>query len=144
MGDYYSCRISYDKVDENGLSRKALESYVVEADSFGDAENRIKEELASYISSEVIVEDVSKTLFKEVFVTDDGTGDRWYKARLAFITFDERTKREKHSIVNYLVQGNTINEAVKNIDSVLGKTMFDYQSMSVQYSAFVDVMFAEK
>jgi hypothetical protein len=65
--------------------------------------------------------------------------DKWYKAKLQFITIDEKTDKEKRSSVNYLVQAGSFNGAVKNIDEVMGGTMIDYVIASVSETTLMDV-----
>ena len=50
---WFECKIAYEKVMEDGLQKKVNESYVVDALSFTEAENRIMEEMSSYISGEL-------------------------------------------------------------------------------------------
>ena len=65
--------------------------------------------------------------------------DRWYKAKLQFITIDEKTEKEKRSNVNYLVQAGTLRGAVGNVESVMGTTMIDYVIASVSETTLMDV-----
>ncbi len=136
---WFICKIRYEKVMEDGLQKKVTETYVVDAISFSEAEKRIIEEMSSYISGEFTVEDIKKAPFKEIFFTEDVSSDRFYKAKLQFITIDEKTEKEKRSTVNYLVQAASLNGAVKNIDEVMGGTMLDYVSCAVQETPIMDV-----
>jgi len=95
--------------------------------------------MSSYISGAFDVADIKKASYKEVFFSDEETADRWYKAKLQFITIDEKTEKEKRSNVNYLVQAGSLNGAVKNIDEVMGGTMIDYVIASVSETTLMDV-----
>ena len=136
---WFECKIRYEKVTEDGLQKKVNENYVVDALSFSEAETRITEEMSSYISGEFEVADIKKAAYKEVFFTDDNIADKWYKAKLQFITIDEKTEKEKRSSVNYLVQAGSMNGAMKNIDEVMGGTMIDYVVTSVAETTLMDV-----
>ena len=124
---------------EDGLQKKVTESYTVDALSFSEAEERIIEEMSSYISSEFTVQDIKKASYCEIFFSDAELADKWYKAKLQFITIDEKTEKEKRSSVNYLVQAGTLNGAVKSIDEVMGGTMIDYVIASVAETTLMDV-----
>ncbi len=137
--NWFECRIAYEKIMEDGMQKKVKENYVVDALSFTEAEQRIMEEMSSYISGAFDVADIKKASYKEVFFSDEETADRWYKAKLQFITIDEKTEKEKRSNVNYLVQAGTLNGAVKNIDEVMGGTMIDYVIASVSETTLMDV-----
>ena len=136
---WFECRIAYEKVMEDGLQKKVNENYVVDALSFTEAEKRIMEEMSSYISGEFTIKDIKIAPYKEIFFSDDELADRWYKAKLEFITIDEKTEKEKRSAVNYLVQAGTLKGAVGNIESVMGTTMIDYVIASVAETKLMDV-----
>ena len=136
---WFECKIGYEKVMEDGLQKKVNESYVVDALSFTEAEKRIMEEMSSYISGEFTIKDIKIAPYKEIFFSDEDLADRWYKAKLEFITIDEKTEKEKRSAVNYLVQAGTLKGAVGNIESVMGTTMIDYVIASVTETKLMDV-----
>ena len=136
---WFECKIGYEKVMEDGLQKKVTESYVVDALSFTGAEKRIMEEMSSYISGEFTIKDIKIAPYKEIFFSDDEMADRWYKAKLQFITIDEKTEKEKRSNVNYLVQAGTLKGAVNNIESVMGTTMIDYVIAAVNETTLMDV-----
>jgi hypothetical protein len=124
---------------EDGLQKKVTETYTTDALSFTEAEQRIMEEMSSYISGEFDIKDIKIAPYKEIFFSDADSADRWYKAKLQFITIDEKTAKEKRSSVNYLVNAGTLNGAVKNIDEVMGGTMIDYVIASVAETQIMDV-----
>lgn len=136
---WFECKIRYDKVMEDGLQKKVTEAYVVDALSFSEAEERIIEEMSSYISGEFDVADIKIASYKEIFFSDDDTADKWFKAKLQFITIDERTEKEKRSTVNYLVQAGSFGGALKNINEVMGGTMIDYVVASMAETTMMDV-----
>jgi hypothetical protein len=95
--------------------------------------------MSSYISGEFNVTDIKKAPYGEIFFSDQEMADRWYKAKLQFITLDEKTEKEKRSNVNYLVQAGSFNGAVKNLEEVMGGTMIDYSIVSVNETTLMDV-----
>ena len=103
---WFECKIRYEKTMEDGMQKKVTEAYVVDAPSFSEAEERIIEEMSSYISGEFNVTDIKKAPYGEIFFSDQEMADRWYKAKLQFITLDEKTEKEKRSNVSYLVEGS--------------------------------------
>ena len=137
--EWFECKIRYEKVMEDGLQKKVTEQYTVDALSFTEAEQRITEEMSSYISGSFDITDIKKAPYKEIFFSDDESADRWYKTKLQFITIDEKSEKEKRSNVNYLVQAGTLNAAVRNIDEVMGGTMIDYIISSVAETTLMDV-----
>ena len=137
--EWFETKIKYEKTMEDGQQKKVSEQYVVDALSFTEAERRITEEMSAYISGEFDVADIKKATYKEIFFSDAESADRWYKAKLQFITIHEKTEKEKRSNVYYLVQAGTLPAAVKNIDEVMGGTMIDYVIFSVTETTLMDV-----
>ena len=137
---WFEAKIQYEKVMEDGLQKKVVELHVVDALSYAEAENRIIEEMSAYISGEYEVKDLKKAPYKEIFFDDqDPQADRYYKAKLEFITIDERTDKEKRSRVTYLVQASDLHRAMKNVDEVMSGTMIDYEACAVDDTKIIDV-----
>ena len=65
--------------------------------------------------------------------------DKWYKAKLQFITIDEKSEKEKRSNVTYLVQAKSLARALRYIDEVMGKTMIDYDVVGLNETKLMDV-----
>ncbi len=136
---WFVCGISYEKTMGDGIQKRVTENYVIDALSFTEAEERIVKEMESYISGGFDVKTCAIAPFKEVFFADGDAADKWYKARLDFISFDEKTEKEKRTKVCYLVNAGTIGEALKNINDVMGGTMIDYVTTSLQETNYWDV-----
>lgn len=136
---WFECKVRYEKTQEDGTQKKVTEQYTVDALSFSEAEHRIMEEMSAYISGEFEITDVKKAPYKEVFFSDNELDDRYYKAKLVFITIDEHTEKEKRSAVTYLVQAGTFDGAVKNINEVMNGTMIDYEKSNISETKLMDV-----
>lgn len=138
--EWFECKVQYEKVTEDGTNKKVTELYVVEAISFTEAESRIVEEMSQYISGEYEVKDIKKAKYKEIWLSDDVSADRYYKAKLQFITLDEKSGKEKRSNFVSLVEASTLNNAIKGIDEVMGKTAIDYTSVEAKETKIIDVI----
>lgn len=136
---WFECKMRYEKTGDDGMPKKVIETYVVDAVSFGEAESRILEEMSSYVSGEIEVVDLKIAQYKEIFFADNDLADKWYKAKLAFITIDEKTDKEKKTSVYYLVNAGNINSALKNVDEIMGGTMIDYQTCNLTETQIIDV-----
>ena len=138
--DWFEVKMRYDKVHEDGYEKKVTESYVVEALSFGEAEKTAMEFLGSYVSGEIQVVNINLMKFQEVFFNEQESCDRYYKAILQFITIDEKTEREKHTQVYYLVQASSFDNCKDTIRTIMDDTMIDYQIASVSETKVIDVI----
>ena len=136
---WFECKVRYEKTGDDGMPRKVTETYVVDALSFSEAESRILEEMGKYVSGELEVCDLKIAQYKEIFFADNDLADKWYKAKLAFITIDEKTDKEQKTSVFYLVNAGNINSALKNVDELMGSTMIDYQTCNLTETHIMDV-----
>ena len=93
--DWFETKIRYEKTQEDGSMKKVTEQYVVDALSFTEAEAAITEEMKSYISGDYRITDIKMAAYHEIFFSDMDKDDKWYKAKLQFITIDEKTEKEK-------------------------------------------------
>ncbi|SEA09285.1 protein of unknown function [Porphyromonadaceae bacterium KH3R12] len=137
MYNWFECKIRYDKMLETGMQKTVTEPYLVDALSFTEAEARIIEEIKPFISGEFSVSDIKRVKYTESFFNE--TGDRYYKAKLYFITLDEKSGSEKKTAVNMLVQASSLKEAVEIVEGEMKKTMIDYAIASVTETAIMDV-----
>ena len=142
---WFECKIQYEKTIENGMTKKVTEPYLVDALSFTEAEARIIEEMTPFITGEFSVTDIKRANYTELFSSDDATADRWFKAKLQFITLDEKTGKEKKTSSMVLVQAPDLRIALKNLDEGMKGTMADYVIASLQETPLMDVYpFGEK
>lgn len=137
--DWFEVKIRYDKTQEDGTVKPVSEQYTLDAFTFTDAEASIIEEMSAYISGEFKITDIKPAPYKEIFFSDMGNDDNWFKAKLQFITFDEKSGKEKRSGVTYLVQAHSLPQAVGYIDEVMGKTMIDYVISNIAETKIQDV-----
>ena len=139
MHCWFECKIRYEKTMENGMEKKITEPYLVDALSFTEAEARIIEEITPFISGEYTVSDIKRAKYSEVFHAEEESADRWFKAKLNFITLDEKSGQEKKTATNILVQAADLRQAVKKIDQNMKGSMADYMIASIQETAIMDV-----
>lgn len=136
---WFETKIRYAKTQEDGRLKPVTEQYVVDALSFSEAEAAILEEMKVYISGDYKITDIRPAAFHEVFFSDMDRDDKWYKAKLQFLTIDEKTEKEKRTTVTYLVQAASLNGAVKNVEDVMGSTAIDYDLVSINETQIMDV-----
>lgn len=139
MHTWFLCKIRYEKVVGDGSNKKVTEPYLVDALSFTEAEARIIEEMTPFISGEFTVVDISRAHYSEIFTSEEDSADKWFAGRLAFITLDEVSGKEKRTYTNILVQAADIHDAMKKLDEGMKGTMADYISILLKETAIVDV-----
>lgn len=137
MANWFECKVRYDKMMENGLLKKVNEPYLVDALSFTEAEARIIEEQTPFISGDFSVSAVKRTKISEIF--RDDTADKWYLAKVAFITIDEKTAVEKRTTTLILVAGSDFKGAYDNFMEGMKGTMADFELVSLAETPLMDV-----
>ena len=136
---WFETKVKYQKTMEDGSEKVVSEAYVVDALSFTEAESAIIDEMSVYVSGELKVSGIGKACYGEIFFSDIDDDDKWYKAKLQFITIDEKSEKEKRSNVTYLVQAKSLARALRYIDEVMGKTMIDYDVVGLNETKLMDV-----
>lgn len=140
INNWYECKVSYRKVMENGLEKNATESYLVDALSFAEAENRVIEYFRPFVSGEFQVNAVGRKKYSEVFFNDSDAADLWFHAKLMFVTLDEKSGAEKKTASYMLVQAADIREAIKHLDAQMRGTLCDYVIAEMKETAIMDVI----
>jgi len=137
MYNWFECKVNYDKTLENGTQKKVTEPYLIDALSFTEAEARIIEELKPYISGEFTIADIKRAKLSELFFNEEG--DRYFKAKIYFITLDEKSGTEKKTAAQMLVQASDIEEALTVLKKGMSTTLADYTIASLTETALMDV-----
>lgn len=137
MANWFECKVKYEKLQENGTSKKVSEPYLVDALSFTEAEARITEEQRPFISGEFTVDAVKRTKISEIFFYEGA--DRWYLVKVGYITIDEKTAVEKRTVQLILVQASNFRQALENFTKGMEGTMADYEIMQITETPLIDV-----
>lgn len=135
--NWFLCKVSYEKILENGMQKKVTEPYLVDALSFTEAEARIIEEMSPFITGEFTVSAVGRAKLSEVFFNEDG--DRYYKVKIYFITLDEKSGIEKKTAAQMLVQASNLKEAITVLEEGMKGTLADYTIASIAETQIMDV-----
>lgn len=137
MNNWFSSKVQYEKLLDNGVNKKVTEIYLVDALSFTEAEARTIEKLEPYITGEFSIVDISRYPLSELFTNDNG--DKYYKAVVAYITLNEKSGLEKKTKVNMLAQASDIQEAKDVIEQGMKGTLSDYEIVEVKETKIMDV-----
>lgn len=139
MKQWIEVKVKFDKTQENGLIKKVSEPYLIDAISFTEAEERIMGEMSAYISGDFEVNAVRKSNLDEIFFNEDAAADRYYKAKLEFVTIDEKTMTEKRTKYFVLVQAVSLRDALNRTEDGMKGTVADYEIVSIAETQLMDV-----
>jgi len=137
-GYWFEVIVKLEKMLDDGSTKKVNETYVTEAMSFSEAEKRIMSEVGKYIRGGVEVKKISPAAYKEVVFSDNRNDEHWFKAKVSFITLDDKSGKEKRSTTQYLVQADTFDDAVSHINEFMESTG-DYLTATVTETKIVEV-----
>ena len=134
----YECGIRYERTMENGKTKKVTELYLVDALSFAEAEGRITKEMEPYISGDFDVVTIKRTNYSEI-VEVLATADKWFKAKLNFISIDEKSGKERKQAVHFIVRATDINNAHICVVEHMKGSMMDYEIATLDETQIMDL-----
>lgn len=139
MTQYIETKVRYQKTMENGMQKTVTEPYLVDALSFTEAEKRITDEIACYMSGDFSVSAVKKSNISEIFWSEQSEDDKFYKAKVNFITLNEKTMQEKRKASYMLVQASDLAIALKRLYEAMKGTVSSYEIAAISETAIVEV-----
>lgn len=135
----YECGIRYERTMPNGMSKKVTELYLVDACSFAEAEGRITKEMEPFISGDFDVVTIKRTNYSEIVENGADSADKWFKAKLVFITVDEKSGKEKKTATHFIVSASDINnEHICVVEHMKGSVM-DFEIATLDETKIMDI-----
>lgn len=134
----YECGVRYERIMENGMNKKVTELYLVDACSFAEAEGRITKEMEPYISGDFDVVTIKRTNYSEI-VEGLSTADKWFKAKLVFITIDENSGKEKKTATHFIVSASDINNAHICVVEHMKGSVMDFEIATLDETKIMDI-----
>lgn len=128
-------KCSFTKVMEDCTSKKVTEAYLVDAMSCTEAEARAVKELSCYYED---LEVSSVTEKKGVDVIGKEEHEDFFLAKVAIISLDERSGKEKKTVSTSYVRGNSFKDAYTAVDSELAKSMAYTEILSLSKTNIVE------
>lgn len=139
VSKYFEVKIQYQKMQDDGKEKKVTEQYVVEALSFTEAEARITEEMTTYISGDFDIVSEKIAPYYEILLSENSNDDKWFLSKVAFITIDEKTAKEKKTSQRFLVQADTSQTALEYTKKLFDSSMTEYTIDAVQDTPTIEV-----
>ena len=139
MNNWFECKVKLEKTLENGTQKKVTEPYLVDAMNFTDAEARIIKEISPYCNGQLEVVDIKRAKYSEMFTNDADSADKWYKAKVVFVTMDEKSQTEKRTATLMLVQAGSFKDALFTLEEGMKGSMVDYEVNTIQETNILDV-----
>lgn len=133
---YYQTTARVDRTTEKGEQKQISEKFLVDALSNTEAIAVTIDRLTPYVSGELSVSASKTTKICEVFGAPDS--DKFYTAKVAFVTIDERSGKEKKTVSQWLIGGTDFNDAYETVLREFNKSMADCELVSLTESKIVE------
>jgi len=132
---FFLVKVLVERVQEDGLAKKVVERYAINAIDWAEAQHRTT---AYMVGVDMEITDIRPATFSEIIFSDETT-EKWFIAKLDFVTMSDSGKEKKtpHSI---LVPADTLDQASKNIETLMQTSMQDYTKIKVEESDILEVI----
>lgn len=138
MSAWYQAKITYHSIDNKGKVLKTNEAYLVNAVSHTDAETKVYEHVSASIPPDFKLARLSPFKVQEIFNIENGA-ETWYKVKVNFIAFDEKSQKEKRTSFLMLVNADNPEIAYNLVSERLG-TVEDYQITNVDLTNILEII----
>ena len=133
--EFFEVKIKYDKTMEDGLVKKVSETYGLQVMSFTEAESRITEEIAPYITGEFEVTHEKRAQWTECRFNG---GDRYFLVKFILIYPADDGKDKRHPM-HILFQEESIDKAKEHAREYMAGSFTDYEIQSIKETDILDV-----
>jgi len=138
---WFITKVKYNKVNEEGMLKQVSEQYLVDADSYTEAESRIYQKLEEMSIGYFDVTNISKTNYVDVFQYEDG--DLWHKCKVQYSPVSE-TGKEKKITQLMLVNSETVKQAYDRINESLSNMLVTFTVPDIIETKIIEVFEYEK
>ena len=140
MNYWFECKVSYERQADSMGMKMVSESYLVDALSFTEAEKRIIKEIRPFVSvGELEVVNIRRARIAELFLNEEAEDDRYFRAKVNFITVDEKSGSEKKTSATMIVKSDSLPNAVTELKAQLDSQMASYEIAAVTDTQILDV-----
>ena len=140
MNYWFECKVSYERQADSMGMKKVSESYLVDALNFTEAERRIIEEVTPLVSmGELECVNIRRARIAELFLSENPEHERFYRAKVNFITIDEKSGTEKKTAATMIVQSDALLRAATELTAQLDGQMAAYEIASITDTQILDV-----
>lgn len=143
MTHFIQTKIKHLKTLENGKQKNTTETYVFQAETFTEAEARAVEYATDFQFTDFQVTALTNCRISEIVrQTDDSKQPvpLWFRAKLDYITLDERTARERHTKQNVLVEASCFEHANDIVAKYIADSVADIRLLSLTETNIIDVI----
>ncbi|WP_109830108.1 DUF4494 domain-containing protein [Reichenbachiella versicolor] len=129
MATWYSCKVKYEKENDEGVRKLTTDNFLVDAMTYTEAESRIYEAMERDVFGEFTVSNISKTNIGELVQFEPA--DWWYKCKVSYSTVAENTEKEIKINTYYLVNAEDVKDAYTKVGEALDSMLVPFEIPSI-------------
>lgn len=133
--NWFETKATFEK-DDNGRIRKVTETYLIDAETFAEAEEKLAELMQG--RGAFTAEAVKKVKLYDLYLNHKSF--RYYRAKVGFITLDEKAGLEKKKYVHFIIEADDIQHALDNLQNSMQDTLGEYEVASVSETPYAEVV----
>ena len=137
LKSWFTCRISYRKMDDTGHEVKAVSSYLVDAYTYTEAEARIIHIMNQEVNGTFEVANITKNNYQEVVDADEC--ELWFKVKVSMISLDEESGKEKTSNQYFLMCADDVQDAYIKTQEYMKGSVSGFVIPAVNYTKIEEV-----
>ena len=137
--NWFECKVIAEKQIDGGMNRNFNETYLVDALDCSSAERRIQKEVGPFCNGSLSITGIRNVKIAELFLSDNDNADKWFKAKVNFVTLDEKSGKEKKTAAYMIIQAFELEEALQRLKQGMRGSMMDYQIAMIQETNLMDV-----
>lgn len=142
MTHFIQTKIKHHKTLENGKQKNTTETYVFQAETFTEAEAKAAKYATDFRFFDFQVTALTNCRVSEIVRQTDFKQPEplWFRAKIDYITLDERTARETHTKQNLLVEASCFEHANDVISQYIAHSVADIRLLSLTETNIIDVI----
>lgn len=138
MPSWYLGKIKYQQEQENGALKSIAEAYLVDAVSYTDAEARLYRVVADN-TPDFQITSLTRMKLADVFHYEDEGGEKWFKCKVVYVSFDESKNKEKKIVTMMLVNAESAKQALERTEKSLATMLIPYEITDVNLTPILEV-----
>lgn len=134
---WFNCSVNIKKFSEEGYSTSNSEQHVIQAYTYTEAEAGIHQVMSKMGGGSFEISKITKTNISEVHPNEHS--DKWFKAKVALVTLDEESGKERQTSIYMLVGGENILEVYNQVKEIMKGYGSGYVIPSITYTKILEV-----
>ena len=137
MKTWFTCKVKYQKQDDEGRIKNVTEAYLTDALSFTEAEARIYEEMGQRVMGEFIVTSITKSKIVDVF--EYPGGDVFYQVKITYMLTDADSGKEKKVSNLMIIHAENVSQAYDRVHESLNNMLVTFAVPEIKESPIIEV-----